>query len=99
MMEEKRQLTPADKAKCKWTQEEEYYLQDKWGEVSIKGIAKTLGRSENAIIVRAQRMGLGAHLHADSRVTANQLRKAARRMDDEPLDRERTTHKEAPGEE
>jgi hypothetical protein len=76
MMEEKRQLTPADKAKCKWTQEEEYYLQDKWGEVSIKGIAKTLGRSENAIIVRAQRMGLGAHLHADSRVTANQLMKA-----------------------
>lgn len=75
-MEEKRQLTPADKAKCKWTQEEEYYLQDKWGEVSIKGLAKTLGRSENAIIVRAQRMGLGAHLHADSRVTANQLMKA-----------------------
>ncbi len=71
--EEKRQLIPADKAKRKWTQEEQYYLQDKWGEVSIKGLAKTLGRSENAVIVRAQRMGLGAHLHADDKITANQL--------------------------
>ena len=76
MMEEKRRLTPAINAKHKWTPEEEQYLQDKWGEVGIKGLAKTMGRSENAIIVRAQRLGLGAHLHADSRVTANQLMKA-----------------------
>lgn len=73
IQDEKRQLAPAEKAKRKWTREEEYLLQDKWGEVSIKGLSKTLGRSENAIIVRAQRMGLGAHLHADHRVTANQL--------------------------
>lgn len=76
MMKEKRRLTPAPKAKYKWTPEEEYYLQEKWGEVSIKGIARALGRSENAIVVKAQRMGLGSHLHADHRVTANQLIKA-----------------------
>lgn len=76
MKEEKRKLVPAKNAKRKWTPEEEYCLQDKWGEVSIKGLASTLGRSENAIIVKAQRMGLGAHLHADHRVTANQLMKA-----------------------
>lgn len=70
---EPRKLVPAERAKRKWTSEEEYYLQDKWGEVSIKGLAKTLGRSENAVIVRAQRLGLGAHLHADHRVTVNQL--------------------------
>lgn len=73
MKEQKRQLVPAAKAKYKWTSQEEYYLQDKWGELSINKLAKDLGRSENAVIVRAQRMGLGAHLHADHRVTANQL--------------------------
>lgn len=76
MMEEKRRLVPASKAGCKWAQEEEYYLQDRWGETSIKGLASVLERSENSIIVKAQRLGLGAHLHADSRVTANQLMKA-----------------------
>lgn len=59
--------------KRRWTKEEEYYLQDKWGEVSIKGIAKTLGRSETGIIVRARKLGLGPHLQADHRVSLNQL--------------------------
>lgn len=33
---EPRKLVPAERAKRKCTPEEEYYLQDKWGEVSIK---------------------------------------------------------------
>ena len=70
---EPRKLVPAERAKRKWTPEEEYYLQDKWGVVSIKSLAKALGRSENAVIVRARRLGLGAHLHADHRITVNQL--------------------------
>ena len=49
------------------------YLQYKWGTVSIKGLSKALGRSENAIIVRAQRLGCGAHLAGDTRISLNQL--------------------------
>lgn len=46
-------------AKKKWTQAEENYLQEAWGKTSLKSIAKHLGRSENAVIVRIQRLGLG----------------------------------------
>lgn len=64
--------TPPRKKK-QWTEKEEAYLQDKWGTVSIKGLSKALGRSENAIIVRAQRLGCGAHLAGDTRISLNQL--------------------------
>lgn len=57
----------------KWTSEETEYLCDKWGTVSIPSIAKKLGRSVNAIMIRAQREGLGAHLDSDHRVSLNQL--------------------------
>lgn len=72
-MKEKRKLVPATRAKRKWTTEEDQILNEKWGEISVKGIANNLGRSENAVIVRAQRLGLGSHLMASSRVSANQL--------------------------
>lgn len=57
----------------KWAPEEESYLEEKWGTISIKGIAKNLNRSENAIIVRSQRMGLGAFLSSGDYITWNQL--------------------------
>ena len=47
-----RKLVDAPRKKKQWTEKEEAYLQDKWGTVSIKGLSKALGRSENAIIVR-----------------------------------------------
>lgn len=56
-----------------WTPEEEAYLEDKWGVVSVGGIAKKLNRSENAVIIRSQRLGLGAFLQAGDYVTWNQL--------------------------
>lgn len=56
-----------------WTPEEDAYLEDKWGVVSVGGIAKRLNRSENAVIVRSQRLGLGAFLEAGDYVTWNQL--------------------------
>ena len=62
-----RKLVDAPRKKKQWTEKEEAYLQDKWGTVSIKGLSKALGRSENAIIVRAQRLGCGAHLAGDTR--------------------------------
>lgn len=48
-------------------------MEDKWGIVSIGRIAKKLNRSENAVIVRSQRIGLGAFLEAGDYVTWNQL--------------------------
>lgn len=57
----------------KWTPGEESYLEEKWGTISIKGIAKNLNRSENAVIVRSQRMGLGAFLLSGDYITWNQL--------------------------
>lgn len=68
-----RKLVPARKAKQKWSPEDDAYLQDKWGANSIKTIAKNLGRSENAVIVRAQRLGCGAFLDAGVYVALNQI--------------------------
>lgn len=59
--------------KRNWRPEEDTYLEDRWGVVSIGGIAKRLNRSENAVIVRSQRLGLGAFLEAGDYVTWNQL--------------------------
>lgn len=60
----------------RWTLEEETLLMDKWGELSIPGIAKRLGRTEDAVKVRAVRMKLGPVLMAGEYVTLNQLLKA-----------------------
>ena len=57
----------------RWTPEEEDYLSDRWGTISIPDIAKHLGRSVNAVKVRAQRMGLGAVLMSGDYITLNQL--------------------------
>lgn len=56
-----------------WTKQEEEYLIEKWGTVSVKAIAKALNRSENAIIVRKDRLGLGAFLESGEYVSWHQL--------------------------
>ena len=56
-----------------WTPEDENYLAEKWGYASVPAIAKKLNRTENAVIVRAQRLGLGSVLMAGGYVTLNQL--------------------------
>ena len=38
-----------------WTPEDESYLTEKWGYASVPAIAKKLNRTENAVVVRAQR--------------------------------------------
>lgn len=59
-----------------WTEEELEYLQDRWGTVSIKGIAKGINRSINAVKLKAQRIGLGdPKMHYDG-ITISQLSKA-----------------------
>ena len=59
-----------------WTIEEEMYLCEHWGHTSIRGISEHLNRSEGAIILRAQRLKLGAFLDAGDYITVNQLFKA-----------------------
>lgn len=56
-----------------WTTGEEAYLAEKWGTISVPGIAKNLGRSENAIVVRANRLGLPPFLESGNYVSLNQL--------------------------
>lgn len=68
-----RKLKPTPRAGKNWTPEEEAYLQDKWGTLSVSTIAKSLGRSIDAVIVRSQRLGLGSHLASDVRISVNQL--------------------------
>lgn len=59
-----------------WTPEEEEYLSEQWGQVSIPMLAKKLGRSVNAVNVRAKRLGLGPVLMNGDFITMNQLTKA-----------------------
>lgn len=56
-----------------WAQEEENYLREYWGKTSIPGIAKHLGRSQNAIMVRVQRLGLPPWLENGEFISVNQL--------------------------
>lgn len=63
-------------SKRKWTKQEEAYLTENWGTVSVKKIAKKLERSEDAVLVKKCRLGLGAFLNSGDYVTWNQLLKA-----------------------
>lgn len=59
-----------------WTKKEKEYLIENWGTLSITTIAKNLGRTENSIIVKKERLGLGAFLNSGDYVTWNQLQHA-----------------------
>lgn len=58
-----------------WTKQEEEYLIENWGTISVPTLAKNLRRSENAIIVKKCRLGLGAFLENGDYVTWNQLQR------------------------
>ena len=60
----------------KWTREEERQLSEEWGAYSVDIIAKHLDRNRNAIVVRANRLGLGAHLNSSTMISFNSLIKA-----------------------
>lgn len=59
--------------KRNWSHEDESYLEEKWGTISVKGIARKLNRTETAVVLKSQRMSLGAFLDAGDYVTWNQL--------------------------
>lgn len=56
-----------------WTKEEITYLEERWGGTSIPSIAKHLGRSVNAVKLKAGKMGLGRHIHSGTRITLCQF--------------------------
>lgn len=57
----------------KWTREEEEQLAEEWGMYSADAIAKRLGRTRDAVIVRVARLGLGAHLENSAMISFNVL--------------------------
>ena len=57
----------------KWTKEEEQYLAEKFGSVSISCLVKKLNRTESSILNKRQRMKLGAFLENGDYVTLRQL--------------------------
>lgn len=59
-----------------WTEEDKFYLEEKWGSVPIPQLASYLGRTELAIMQKAYRMELGPFLDSDDYITLNQLMKA-----------------------
>lgn len=56
-----------------WTQAELDLLAEEWGVKSIPTIAQNLGRSENAVMIKAGRLGLGAHLESSELISFNVL--------------------------
>lgn len=56
-----------------WTKEEYDYLEKSWGQVSLNRIAQNLNRSTNGILIKVQKLGLGAFLDSGEYITVNQL--------------------------
>ena len=56
-----------------WTSEEIEILSDYWGTLSIPAIGKKLGRSVNAVKVKAFKEGLGSFIESGDYITMNQL--------------------------
>lgn len=63
----------------KWTVADWKYLEENWGKVSIKNIARRLGRSVNAVKMKAQKHGLKDPRFAGHYITLNQLASAVGR--------------------
>lgn len=60
----------------KWKKEDDQYLIDNWGTLSMHTLAQNLNRSEIAVRVRKDRLGLGAFLENGDYITWNQLSNA-----------------------
>ena len=56
-----------------WTAEEEDYLRESWGTVTVDGICRHLNRTKNAIMVRVHRLGLPPYLESGTYITLHQL--------------------------
>lgn len=59
--------------KPNWSQSEIEYLSEQWGTKSILAISKKLGRSPNAIKLKAYKLKLGSFLDSGDYVSLNQI--------------------------
>ena len=59
-----------------WSKEELEFLEDRWGGTSIPQISKALGRTVNAIKLKARKIGLGSFINCGEYVTFNKFIKA-----------------------
>ena len=59
----------------RYTGEEDLYIEERWGNVSIKAIARNLGRSETAIESRAYRLGLGGSTYTTDKLSTGECAK------------------------
>ena len=66
-----RRKTP--ESKRTWTAEENEYLSENWGVVSVKTMCKRLERTEASILTQKNKLGLGAFLDGGDYITLNQL--------------------------
>lgn len=57
----------------RWSEQDLMYLEERWGSMSIKGIAAHLGRSVTSVKLKAYRIGLGAPSLSYDGITLNQL--------------------------
>lgn len=60
----------------RWTEEEDFYLQEYWGVKSIGTLARNLNRSTDAVMIRKTRLGLGRFLDNGDYITYSQLLQA-----------------------
>ena len=59
--------------RCAWSAEDETYLEDNWGTLSVPQIARHLHRSEEAVVRRAQILQLGSYFEASDCISLHQL--------------------------
>lgn len=60
----------------KWTKEEEIFLMDSWGVISVNAITKKLDRTETSIKIKARKLGLGSFLESGDYITFAKLKEA-----------------------
>jgi hypothetical protein len=56
-----------------WMQEEINFLEENWGKRKVSTLSKQLNRSENGIVLKAKRLGLGPSKENQGLLNANQL--------------------------
>jgi hypothetical protein len=66
-------IEPGERAGKNWTESETDYLCENWGTLSLRCLSANLGRSENAVLIKKCKLGLGAFLDSGDYVTFNQL--------------------------
>lgn len=59
--------------RSKWTKEDIEYLEDNFGLKNIKTLARKLNRSEDAVIIKAKKIGLGGITETTNCINASQL--------------------------